>query len=131
MLVRLPILHLMHINSLTRHFSSMFHDKCLLPRLDKLLLIRSLLNYFYQCMINCQLWLHFFSFLRTIKFPYQKFNSQRCLHNSVPMCHLPQYIEWGLSSFIFIGFGLQKFIAVIEPNKISDIVSFYTANFTP
>ena len=39
---------LMYSNSLARHFSPMFHAKCLLPRLDKLLLIRSWLKYFYQ-----------------------------------------------------------------------------------
>ena len=32
---------LMHNNSLARHFSSMFYAKCLLPRLDELLLVRS------------------------------------------------------------------------------------------
>ena len=39
----------MYSNSLTRHFSSMFHAKCLLPRLDWLLLVRSCLQNFYQC----------------------------------------------------------------------------------
>ena len=34
----------MYSNSLARQFSSMFHAKCLLPRLDKLLLVRSWLN---------------------------------------------------------------------------------------
>ena len=42
---------LMYSNSLTRHFSSMFHAKCLLPRLDRLLLVRSCLQNFYQCTI--------------------------------------------------------------------------------
>ena len=40
---------LMCSNSLARQFSSMFHAKCLLPRLDKLLLVRSRLQNFYQC----------------------------------------------------------------------------------
>ena len=40
---------LMYSNLLTRHFSSMFHAKCLLPRLDRLLLVRSCLQNFYQC----------------------------------------------------------------------------------
>ena len=40
---------LMYSNSLARHFSSMFHAKCLLPRLDRLLLVRSCLQNFYQC----------------------------------------------------------------------------------
>ena len=31
---------LMYSNSFARHFSSLFHAKCLLPRLDKLLLVR-------------------------------------------------------------------------------------------
>ena len=39
----------MYSNSLARHFSSMFHAKCLLPRLDRLLLVRSCLQNFYQC----------------------------------------------------------------------------------
>ena len=41
---------LMYSNSLTRHFSSMFHAKCLLSRLDRLLLVRSCLQNFYPCM---------------------------------------------------------------------------------
>ena len=41
---------LMYSNSLARHFSSMFHAKCLLPRLDRLLLVRSCLQNFYQCL---------------------------------------------------------------------------------
>ena len=32
---------LMHRNSFARHFPPMFHAKCLLPRLDKLLLVRN------------------------------------------------------------------------------------------
>ena len=40
---------LMYSNSLGRHFSSMVHAKCLLPRLDRLLLVRSCLQNFYQC----------------------------------------------------------------------------------
>ena len=40
---------LMYSNSLARHFSSMFHAKFLLPRLDRLLLVRSCLQNFYQC----------------------------------------------------------------------------------
>ena len=40
---------LMYSNSLARQFSSMFHAKCLLPRLDELLLLRSCLQNFYQC----------------------------------------------------------------------------------
>ena len=40
---------LMYSNSLARQFSSMFHAKCLLPRLDRLLLVRSCLQNFYQC----------------------------------------------------------------------------------
>ena len=40
---------LMYSNSLARQFSSMFHAKCLLPRLDKLLPLRSCLQNFYQC----------------------------------------------------------------------------------
>ena len=39
---------LMYSNSLARHVSSMFHAKCLLPRLDRLLLVRSCLQNFYQ-----------------------------------------------------------------------------------
>ena len=39
---------LMYSNSLTRHFSSIFHAKCLLPRLDRLLVVRSCLQNFYQ-----------------------------------------------------------------------------------
>ena len=39
----------MYSNSLARHFSFMFHAKCLLPRLDKLLPLRSCLQNFYQC----------------------------------------------------------------------------------
>ena len=42
---------LMLSNSPARHFSPMFHAKCLLPRLDKLLLVRSWLKYFYQCWV--------------------------------------------------------------------------------
>ena len=40
---------LMYTNSLARQFSSMFHTKCLLPRLDKFLPVRSCLQNFYQC----------------------------------------------------------------------------------
>ena len=40
---------LMYSYSLARHFSSMFHAKCLLPRLDRLLLLRRCLQNFYQC----------------------------------------------------------------------------------
>ena len=39
----------MYSNSLARPFSSMFHTKCLLPRLDRLLPVRSCLQNFYQC----------------------------------------------------------------------------------
>ena len=40
---------LMFSNSFARHFSSMVYAKCLLPRLDRLLLVRSCLQNFYQC----------------------------------------------------------------------------------
>ena len=40
---------LMYRNSLAIHFSSMVHAKCLLPRLDRLLLVRSCLQNLYQC----------------------------------------------------------------------------------
>ena len=40
---------LVYGNSLARYFSSMVHAKCLLPRLDRLLLVRSCLQNFYQC----------------------------------------------------------------------------------
>ena len=40
---------LMCSNSLARQLSSMFHAKCLVPRLDKLLHVRSCLQNFYQC----------------------------------------------------------------------------------
>ena len=40
---------LMYSNSLLRHFSSMVHAKCLLPNIDRLLLVRSCLQNFYQC----------------------------------------------------------------------------------
>ena len=43
---------LMCSNSLARQFSSMFHAKCLLPRLDKFLHVRSCLQNFYQCGIE-------------------------------------------------------------------------------
>ena len=39
----------MYSNSLARHFSSMVHAKYLLPRLDRLLLVRRCLQNFYQC----------------------------------------------------------------------------------
>ena len=42
---------LMCSNSLARQFSSMFHAKCLLPRLDKFLPVRSCLQNFYQCTV--------------------------------------------------------------------------------
>ena len=45
---------LMYSNSLARQFSSMFHAKCLLPRLDKLLPVRSCLKKFYQCFVSLQ-----------------------------------------------------------------------------
>ena len=35
-------------NSFARHFCSMVYAKCLLPRLDRLLLVRSCLQNFYQ-----------------------------------------------------------------------------------
>jgi len=44
----------MYSNSLARHFSSKFHAKCLLPRLDRLLPARSCLQNFYQC--RCVNW---------------------------------------------------------------------------
>ena len=40
---------LMYSNSLARHFSSKFHAKCLLPRLDRLLPARSCLQNFNRC----------------------------------------------------------------------------------
>ena len=40
----------MYSNSLLRHFSSMVHAKCLLPNIDRLLLVRSCLQNFYQWM---------------------------------------------------------------------------------
>ena len=48
-LLKTSKIDLMYSNSLARHFSSMFHAKCLLPRLDRLLLLRSCLQNFYQC----------------------------------------------------------------------------------
>ena len=42
-------------NSLARQFSSMFHAKCLLPRLDKLLHVRSCLQNFYQCLLKLEI----------------------------------------------------------------------------
>ena len=43
---------LMYSNSLAIHFSSMVHAKCLLPRLDRLLPLRSCLQNFYQCIVE-------------------------------------------------------------------------------
>ena len=43
---------LMYSNSLLRHFSSMVHAKCLLPNIDRLLLVRSCLQNFYQCGVD-------------------------------------------------------------------------------
>jgi hypothetical protein len=40
---------LVYSNSFARHFSSMIHAKCLLPRLDRLLPVRNCLQNFYQC----------------------------------------------------------------------------------
>ena len=34
----------------------MFHAKCFLPRLDKLLVLRSWLTYFYQCVCPLKFW---------------------------------------------------------------------------
>ena len=50
---------LMYSNSLLRHFSSMVHAKCLLPNIDRLLLVRSCLQNFYQCVYpeRTQRWL--------------------------------------------------------------------------
>ena len=42
---------LMYSNSVARHFSSRVHAKCFLPRLNRLLLVRSCLQNFYQCTI--------------------------------------------------------------------------------
>ena len=42
---------LVYSNSLARYFSSVFHAKCLLPRLDRLLPLRTCLQNFYQCWI--------------------------------------------------------------------------------
>ena len=39
----------MYSNSLARYFSPVFHAKYLLPWLDRLLLVRNGLKYFYQC----------------------------------------------------------------------------------
>ena len=43
---------LVYSNSLARHFSPMFHTKCLLPRLDRLVPVRSCLKYYYQCRLR-------------------------------------------------------------------------------
>ena len=53
---------LKYSNSLARHFSSMVHAKCLLPRLDRLLPVRSCLQNFYQWS-----WLVFVRFLEEIE----------------------------------------------------------------
>ena len=47
---------LVYSNSPARHFSSMFHAKCLLLRLNRLLPVRSCLQNFYQCSppTNCR-----------------------------------------------------------------------------
>ena len=39
---------LIYSNSLARQFSSMFHAKCLVPSVDRLLLVRRCLQNFYQ-----------------------------------------------------------------------------------
>ena len=57
----------MHSNSLARQFSSMFHAKCLLPRLDELLLLRSCLQNFYQC------WRSLYSQNKMVSFEYIDF----------------------------------------------------------
>ena len=43
-LLKTSIIVLMYSNSIARHFSSMFLAKCLLPRLDRLLLVRKYLS---------------------------------------------------------------------------------------
>jgi hypothetical protein len=48
-LLKTSKIDVMYSNSLARHFSSIFHAKCLLPRLDRLLLLRRCLQNFYQC----------------------------------------------------------------------------------
>ena len=58
-------------NSFARHFSPMFHAKCLLTRLDKLPPVRSWVKYFYQCLHPYfpSLWymyVLYYSFLPTI-----------------------------------------------------------------
>jgi hypothetical protein len=57
---------LMYRNSLARHFFSMFHAKCLLPRLDWLLPVRSCLQNFYQWCLDC----NFFVFLLLLQVIY-------------------------------------------------------------
>ena len=47
-LLQISKIVLTYSNSLARHFSPLFHAKCLLPGLNKLLPVRSWLKYFYQ-----------------------------------------------------------------------------------
>ena len=58
---------LLYSNSLARHFSSMFHAKCLLPRLDELLPVRSCLQNFYQCVVSSVMHIAQFNQLEVIK----------------------------------------------------------------
>ena len=58
---------LMCSNSLARQFSSMFHAKCLLPRLDELLPVRSCLQNFYQCVVSSVMHIAQFNQLEVIK----------------------------------------------------------------
>ena len=61
---------LMYSNSLAIHFSSMVHAKCLLPRLDRLLLVRSCLQNFYQCMSLLRTCINFFFKSDNVRFAF-------------------------------------------------------------
>ena len=83
---------LMYSNSLARHFSPMFHAKCLLPKLDKLLHVKSWLKYLYQC--GFKIWRFFLMFSTVSMLTYWVDRSKN--YKKLPMWMFPtlKKIDW-------------------------------------
>ena len=98
----------MHSNSIARHISPMFYAKSLLPRLDKLLPVRSCLQNFYQCggVSNWDMWLIETCFCSWL---YDRYSSQQDL------CTITLELAGKLPSFfrkfshVFVKVSLRSF----------------------
>ena len=113
----------MYSNSLARHFF-MFHAKCLLLRLDRLLPVRSYLQNFYQCSFFLKI---NFEILSVIKSHVSFSDSGQCQDSSQYELSCPGW-KWACTVDIYVSFmqsNCQKSCGWCPGNLFAKHLTFF------